>query len=201
MDLKKFVYTNQTHSDNFYEVTKKDCAKGTTTINDAIDNVDAIYTFENEIVLNLFYADCTPVYFYSKTDNLVGIIHAGWQGSVKEITYKTLSHIINNHNIDPKNLHVIVGPSIAAHNFEIEQDVIDKLKSTKLDYTNCVTKKNNIKYNLDVKKMNEIQAHALNITSVTISDIDTYDNKHLFSFRKNNTTGRMSATIYQTSNK
>ena len=167
MDLNKFVYTNQTHSDNFYEVTSKDCKKGTTTIDDAINNVDAIYTFENEIVLNLFYADCTPVYFYSEIDNLVGIIHAGWQGSVKEITYKTLRHIIKNHSIDPSNLHVIIGPSIAAHNFEVEHDVIAKLDHTELDYTTCITKKNETKNNLDVKKMNQIQALALNINSTT----------------------------------
>ena len=127
IDLSNFVYSNQTHSDLYYQVTSKDINKGTTSTLDAIKDVDCLYTFEDDIVLNMFYADCTPVYFYSKIDNLIGVIHAGWQGTVKEITYKVLTHIINDHNIDPANLTVIVGPSISQESFEVEGDVIEKL--------------------------------------------------------------------------
>jgi len=199
MKLEDFVYSNQTHSDLFYEVTSKDLNKGTTSMSDAIEDVDCLYTFEDNIVLNMFYADCTPVYFYSKVDNLIGVIHAGWQGTVKEITFKVLTHIINDHKVDPSNLTVIVGPSINQESFEVESDVIEKLNNCQLDYKTCYFKKNVVKYKLDVKKMNMLQAQACDIDNIFVSEINTYDSDYLYSYRRNNVTGRMSASIFKTS--
>ncbi len=193
-DLDHMIFCNQTHSDNFKLVTMDDMGRGSFDFNDGIDNCDAIYTFDQNIYLNAYYADCTPVYFYSKVDNLIGIIHAGWQGSVKQITKKTLSHIINNHNISKDNLVVIIGPSISFDNFEVEIDVINQVK--KMDnYTGCIRQNNEVKYNVDVKRLNYLQAKDLGINQVHVSDIDTFDNDLLFSYRKNNKTGRMCATI------
>ncbi|MBL0701491.1 MAG: laccase domain-containing protein, partial [Spiroplasma sp.] len=159
VNLNNFVYANQTHSDRLYEVTHLDKQRGVFTMDTSIDNIDCLYSFEFDVVLNLFYADCTPIYFRSVADNLIGIIHAGWQGSVKEITYKSLDYLIKKHHLDPNNIEVLIGPSISKNSFEVEQDVIDKIPST-LDYSSCYSKKDLTKYNLDVKLMNKIQANA-----------------------------------------
>ncbi|MGL5020741.1 MAG: peptidoglycan editing factor PgeF [Mycoplasmatales bacterium] len=199
-NLNRFVYGNQTHSDHVYNVTSKDLGKGVASTLDAIEDVDAFYTFENNIVLNCFYADCTPVFFKSTKHNLIGVIHAGWQGSIKEITYKTLKHIMNTYNIKPTDLSIFIGPSIDVANFEVQIDVIDKLNNCSLNYVDCYHVKDSKKYNLDVKKMNKKQASALGISNIYVSNIDTYSNKILYSFRKKNITGRMCASIYQENN-
>src|SRR5690625_1562717 len=44
--LDDFVCANQTHSTNFYEVKREDVGKGAYTMDTAISNTDALYTYE-----------------------------------------------------------------------------------------------------------------------------------------------------------
>ncbi|MFV0246425.1 MAG: peptidoglycan editing factor PgeF [Mycoplasmatales bacterium] len=196
--LKRSVFANQTHSTNFYEVKAKDCGKGLNSHEDGIDNVDCLYTFEKNIPLFTFHADCVPVYFYSEEDNLIGIIHAGWQGSVNIITKRVLAHILEL-GIDPNNIKVVIGPSISMKCFECQDDVIDKIKEIPIEGVEKTYKQYKDRYKADMKLLNKLQVLDLGIPeeNIHMSDICTFKNKHLFSYRKNNDTGRMVACIYQ----
>ncbi len=203
MNLEQFVYTNQTHSDNVYEVKLADGKKGINSIDDAIDDCDGLYTFDDNLVLNAFVADCTPVYFFNQNAHLVGVIHAGWQGTVKSIVYKALNDICQKHDLNPSDFKIVIGPSIEERNFEVGQDVIDLIKQMDyLDYESTYYQKNDEKYHANVKRLNYLQAIAAGVKeeNIYVTDIDTYSDERLFSFRKNNITGRMCASIYQTTN-
>lgn len=204
IQLDNFIYTNQTHSDNVQLVTTTDQAKGTTTTLDAIDNCDGLYTFDHNLVLNAFVADCTPVYFVNRTANLVGVIHAGWQGTVKSIVYKTLTNICQKHNLNPADFNVVIGPSIEQENFEVGQNVIDLINQMTYlpEYTTTYTKTSATKYHANVKQLNYMQAIAAGVKAqnIYVTDLDTFSNDDFFSYRQNNQTGRMCASIYQTNN-
>ncbi len=198
-DLDKFVFAKQTHSSNFYQVTKEDLGRGVLSFEDGIEDVDCLYTFEDDIALCAFYADCTPVYITSIEDNLTCVIHAGWQGTVKAIVYKAIQHF-KSLGIDPANLKVVIGPSISYDNFEIEVDVVDQIKALDMiDNKSCYTQINDIKYKADVKRINKLQAEACGVLAenIYVSSICTYDSEDLFSFRQNNQTGRMISCIFK----
>ncbi len=192
--LDAMVFCNQTHSANFKLVTKNDCGRGATDFSDGINDTDALYTFDSGVYLNAYYADCTPVYFYSHVNNLIGVIHAGWQGTVKQITKQTLKHVIDEYGISPDNLHVLIGPSIEFENFDVKQDVIDLVKHMD-NYDGCIRHISDDQYKLDVKRLNYLQAYDLGIKNISISSLDTYDDELFFSYRKDNKAGRMCATI------
>lgn len=197
--LEQFVFAKQCHSSNFYEVKKTDCGRGVLTFEDGIEDVDCLYTFEDDIVLSAFYADCTPVYITSIVDNLTCVIHAGWQGTVKAIVYKTIEHF-KSLGIDPQNLKVVIGPSISYDNFEVESDVIEQINDLQMiDNKSCYTQINDIKYKADVKRINKLQAEACGVLTenIYVSEICTYDTDDLFSFRQNNQTGRMISCIFK----
>lgn len=200
MSSKQMVFCKQTHSINSHLVTKADLEAGFHDQTSAIKDCDALYTFDYDICLNTFHADCTPVYFYSHVDHLVGVIHAGWQGSVAAITYHTLAKVIKEHQIKPENISIVIGPTIQKQSFRVQKDVIDKLTATKLiDSSLCYTKVDETHYLLDNSLLNKLQCQALGITKISCSTEDTYTNDDFFSYRKNNKTGRMCASIYQTS--
>src|SRR5690625_3508203 len=62
--LSHFVFANQDHTNKFHKVTKFDAGKGAIHTKDAIDRVDALYTYERGLVLTCFTADCVPLIFY-----------------------------------------------------------------------------------------------------------------------------------------
>lgn len=91
--MDNFVCANQTHSANFHRVTIEDKGRGARTKDTAIPDTDALYTFESNIILTSFSADCVPVIFYNKVNGLIGVIHSGWQGTIKEVTLKLFRHL------------------------------------------------------------------------------------------------------------
>lgn len=83
-ELNDFVCANQTHSSNFHRVTLEDKGRGATQMDTAIKDTDALYTYEPNLLLCSFVADCVPVIFHDKVNGLIGVIHSGWQGTVKD---------------------------------------------------------------------------------------------------------------------
>lgn len=192
------IFCHQTHSDNIKEVTSKDINRGMLDFEDGISNCDAIYTFEKDLCLNTFFADCTPIYLYDTTTTLTCVIHSGWQGTVKQIVKKTILHLKANHGIDPLNLVAIIGPSISFDNFEVESDVVELVQQMD-DFTGCIKVKNDSKFLVDVKKLNYLQLKNLNVGTIYTSEFDTYSNNLFYSFRKENKCGRMMASIIRRS--
>ena len=88
IDPNQCVFAKQTHSDHLVKVTKDDCGKGVFDYESAIDDTDALYTKDKGVCLGVFHADCVPVLMADPITGLVCAIHAGWQGTVKEITRK-----------------------------------------------------------------------------------------------------------------
>lgn len=199
VNLNNFVFAKQCHSADIAEVSKLDRGRGVLSFEDGIADVDGLYTFDNDVVLSAFYADCTPVYIMSKSDNLTCVIHAGWQGTVKAIVYKAIEHF-KTLGIDPANLEVVIGPSISYENFEVENDVIELINKLDMIETKlCYTQINDIKYKADVKLINKLQAIASGVSeqNIYVSEICTYDSSDLFSFRRDKQTGRMISCIFK----
>ncbi len=199
IDIEKFIFARQCHSSQIAKVSSLEAGRGVYSFEDGIGDVDGLYTFDNDVILCAFYADCTPVYIMSEKHNLSCVVHAGWQGTVKAITYKTIEQF-KQLGIDPEDLDVVIGPSISYQNFEVEKDVIELIEKLEMIETNlCYTQINDIKYKADVKLINKLQAIAAGVPEVNVytSQICTVDDENLFSYRQKNETGRMIACIFK----
>jgi YfiH family protein len=191
-DLKDFVCPDQTHSSNFYKVTIKDKGRGIYSSEDAIKNTDAIYTYEPNILLCCFTADCVPVFFYNKETGLVGIIHSGWKGTVNEITLKVLEHIKKNEQTNPNGLYVNIGMSISQERFEVDEDVYNQF--IKLGYADSFiyyNEKTN-KHHIENKRIVEKQCELAGVPrdNISIDDTCTFSSPDCFSYRQNKNCGR-----------
>lgn len=200
--IHDFVCANQTHSANVHQVTMEDKGRGAQTTEDAIANTDALYTFESNTLLCTFTADCVPVIFYNKADGLTGVIHSGWQGTVKEITSKVFQRIIEEHQIDPKTIQVILGPALSQEKFEVDADVFEKFAA--LGYAddfmnlNKDTNKYHIDNQLTVKKQCELA--GIPAENITIDRTCTFKSEEGFSYRQDKGTGRHLSFIMKKGN-
>lgn len=191
-DLNQFVCANQTHSPNFYKVTRDDVGRGAKAKETAIENTDALYTFEPNIVLCTFTADCVPVILYDHSTGLVGVIHSGWQGTIKEITLKMIDYLKKNETCDPKNLYIHIGTAISQDKFEVDQDVYDQFKNLSYAdeymYFNEKTNKYHISNQQTVKRQCELA--GVPSAHITIDETCTYVNNEGFSYREDKKAGR-----------
>ena len=191
VELNDFVCANQTHSANFYEVKRADSGRGALSLDTAIADTDALYTYEPNIVLCSFTADCVPVLFYHEETGLIGAIHSGWQGTVKEITRKVFVHLIKEGNA-PTGFHVYLGMALSQEKFEVDQDVYDQFSA--LGYANeyMYYKKDTNKYHIDnqltVKKQCELAGVPLD--QISLDRNCTFKSNEGFSHREDRQAGR-----------
>lgn len=190
--LNDFVFAHQTHSANFQCVTAAHKGRGVTEQTTAIPETDALYTYEPNIVLGTFTADCVPALFYNEVTGLVGVIHSGWQGTVKEITYHLFQHLQQENENNLRHIHVIIGPAISQKKFEVDQDVYEKF--AKLGYANDFinykeeTNKYHIDNQLTVKKQCELA--GISPERIQIERMCTFEDAAGFSYREDKKSGR-----------
>lgn len=191
-EVESFVCANQTHSENFHKVTAIDLGCGATTSNTAIPNTDALYTFEPNIVLCSFTADCVPVIFYHKSTNCIGVIHSGWQGTVKEITLKTFEQLIQKEQCHPDDFYVQIGPALSQQKFEVDEDVFLQFKQLGYADDFIYFNEQTNKYHIDNQKTVKKQCELAGIPSdhISIDTTCTFLSSDGFSYRQNKQCGR-----------
>lgn len=190
--LTDFVCANQTHSANFYKVTSAEKGQGAVSIDTGITDTDALYTFEPNTLLCSFTADCVPVFIWSKQRGVVGVIHSGWQGTVKEITGKTLNRLIDNEQCRPEDLHIQLGPALSQEKFEVDEDVYSQFKklgyADDFMYFNEATRKYHIDNQLTIKRQCELA--GIPSKQIQIDRTCTFVSPEGFSYRQNKQSGR-----------
>lgn len=200
--LDDFVCNNQTHSSNFHKVTLADRGRGAERIETAIDNTDALYTYEPNLLLCCFTADCVPLIFYDNNSGLIGVIHSGWQGTVKGITSKVFKHLIQFEHCNPNDLHIHIGMALSQQKFEVDEDVYLQFKN--LGYTDDYIYYNDktCKYHIDnqqtVKKQCELAGVTVN--QIEIDKTCAFNNPKGFSYRQDKQSGRHLSFIMRKDN-
>ena len=191
-ELDNFVCANQTHSANFHKVTLADKGRGSNRFDTAIADTDALYTYEPDLLLCSFTADCVPVIFYNEVNGLIGVIHSGWQGTVKEISLKIFEHLIKVEQCNPSDLHIQIGAALSQDKFEVDEDVYVKFKdlgyADKYSYYNDQTRKYHIDNQQTVKKQCELA--GIPVEQITIDQTCTYVDPGGFSYREDKKSGR-----------
>lgn len=160
-------------------------------------NVDAMISDIPNICLLVTAADCIPISIFDKSKKVIGIVHAGWKGSVAEISLKVIEKMKNNFGSNPKDIFIGLGPSICVKHYEVGDEVIKHLNSELINNKKIV---NNIKnkWYLDLEKLNIYQFLK---AGIPIKNIETSgyctseDNKLFYSNRKENPTGRFMSGI------
>lgn len=192
VSLGDFICTQQTHSANFRRVTKQHKGSGAYTVETAMSDTDGLYTFDTGVLLCSFAADCAPVIIRDKKTGLIGVIHSGWQGTVKEITLKLLKHIISVEQCNPTDLEIQIGASISQQQFEVDRDVYLKFEdlgyASEFMYFNSSTNKYHIDNQATVKRQCELA--GIPSSQIRIDSTCTFLNSDGFSYRQDRKCGR-----------
>lgn len=117
-----FVRGDQKHTANVRVMTQADRGKGITREQDYRE-VDGMVTNIPGLILNIFVADCVPLYLVDPVHRAIGMAHSGWRGTVAQIGRRTLELMTERYGTVPSECYCAVGPSICADCYEIGDDV------------------------------------------------------------------------------
>lgn len=124
---RKMISMKQVHGNHIVYVDNK--------FNGEIaEDADGLITGRKNIFLRVKAADCAPVFFYEPNIKIIGVVHAGWKGTLKEITGKMISHIVR-HGGRAENIIIAIGPYIHDCCYNIPSERFLRFKTSFPDFS------------------------------------------------------------------
>jgi polyphenol oxidase len=182
----RVAHSYQVHKDKILKVTR--CR--------AYEGYDALITENANSFMAVTVADCIPVLIYDSNNQAVAAVHAGWKGTVADITAKTIQRMEIEFKTNPKDCYVYVGTCIDESSFEVGEEVAEQFtyEFKRLDMSGRKPK-----FYVDLKKANVAQLVKCGVpeNQIEVSPLSTVlDNNEYFSHRKEKgKTGRIMALI------
>ncbi len=94
-----------------------------------IPETDAMLTNHPGLALMVLTADCVPILLYDPRKKVVGAVHAGWRGTVKQIVLKTIQKMQADFGTNPAEVLAATGPSVGPNCYAVGEEVIAAVKS------------------------------------------------------------------------
>ena len=190
IDVNRFTYVHQHHSDIIMEVTSKDIGKGVSSFEDGLE-CDALYTREKNVPLCIFHADCVPIFFIDEKEDLVGIIHAGFKGTMKHIAYKAIKEVIDKEKLNVNDLKFYIGPFRMKQSFIVDED--SKAAIIEAGFASTIIDghfDNGLANILDLRKL------GIKDEQTTLANMDTVGDERFYSAYQKTPVGRLVSLIY-----
>ncbi|MBP1961378.1 peptidoglycan editing factor PgeF [Paenibacillus aceris] len=201
-----FTYGEQVHGNEVTVVSLIEKGKGRTSRESAIQAKDGFITQEKGIVLCAQFADCVPLFFYDPVQQVIGLSHAGWKGSVLNISMATITLMTHTFGSQPSDIRAAIGPSIGVCCYEVDETVasrvyaaLHEISAAPDEQLSVIRGKENGKYMLNLQELNRKLLEQAGILSshIEVTQLCTScSSDDFFSHRKEGgSTGRMVAWI------
>lgn len=87
--------------------------------------VDGIVTDIPDVLLTVFGGDCPPVYLADPVRGVVGLVHAGWKGTLGKIPEVAIAQMVVHFGCKPSDMYAAIGPGVCRDCYEMGDEVYD----------------------------------------------------------------------------
>jgi YfiH family protein len=135
---------------------------------------DAIVTDRPEVTLFMRFADCTPILLYDPKKHIIGIIHAGWIGTLKRAAAETVKTMQAAYGSNPADIRAAIGPSIGPDHYEVGPEVVERVRYTFGDSSDSLLHTNHgPKPHFDLWEANKLTLEQAGVEQVEVSGLCT----------------------------
>lgn len=137
-----------------------------------IAKTDAMITDMADVPMVILAADCAVVSLYDPVNGAVGLAHAGWRGTLRQIAARTVEKMTEAYGTEPARLVAAIGPCIGPCCYEVGKDVIDGFFTADPDTARCVlhTGQKKGKARLDLVHANRLALEAAGVPAGSIEE-------------------------------
>lgn len=181
LDLDHLVFPTQHHGTNVQRVTQKNLGK--------VLHADALFTTEKRVGLAVTHADCQAILFYDPVHEVVAVAHAGWRGTVQNISAQVIEALRRDVGTQSHNLFVCISPSLGPDHSEFKnykQEIPESLWSFQVKplYFDFWA----------IAKKQLLQCGVLE-KNIEIAQVCTFCHRDYYSYRREKETGRNATVI------
>lgn len=195
--LDQWVSAEQTHRTNICRITSQQKGLGAKDYDTALRDTDGMYTSEDGVLLTMCYADCVPIYYFAPDHHYIGVVHAGWKGTVAGIASEMV-HKWEQEGIKPDEIYAVIGPSICQTCYIVDDKVIKEVhKMVEETHEKPYNLISAGQYSLDLKALNRQILQSVGVQHIDVTNLCTSCEEELFfSYRRDGgVTGRLMSFI------
>ena len=161
------------------------------------ERADAILTDKPGIALFMRFADCVPILLYDPIRKVIGLVHAGWKGTLLGTVSEAVDAMQNRYASKPGHILAAIGPSIGAHHYQVGPEVVTQVKNRFGDHHHSLLISQNGRVNLDLWAANHLLLEESGVRKIELAGICTACSlEHWYSHRaESGRTGRFGALI------
>lgn len=150
LENKSLVWPQQVHGDQIAVIRQRQ------TEPLRFPQTDGAVTDAAGVLLTTVHADCLPVYFFDPRKKAIGLVHAGWRGSVLGIAAKAVRTMKEVFSSRPRDIRAFIGPGISQCCFETGPEVIEQFRAV-WDFAAEFARPEGETYYIDLKGINRRQ--------------------------------------------
>lgn len=169
INLRDLVCAQQVHGNRIVAVTDRDRGRGALSADDALPGVDGMVTAAPGVPLAVFTADCVPIFLYDPAKRVVGIVHAGWRGTLLRIAESLMDTARNAFGTDPASCQVVLGPAAGPCCYEVGEDAVNAFRERGHSVEDIFRRKGDGKHYLGLWRANELQFERCGVHRENIS--------------------------------
>jgi YfiH family protein len=152
--LNDIVFAKQVHGDGVVWVDEKNTDQKLVG--------DALLTKTSGITIGVRTADCVPIILVDPEQRIVGVVHAGWKGSLKCIAEKAVEQIKQQIG-SVQNIHAIVGSAIGECCYSVHATRAHLFIDAFPEWQNEVIQYLNDIYYLSLGELNKLQLERVGV--------------------------------------
>lgn len=198
-ELEQMVCGQQVHGNSIRTVYGIDKGRGARSYLDSISDTDGLVTNIPGLLLASFYADCVPIFLVDPVKRAIGLVHAGWKGSVKRIAEAAILEMSKSFKARPEDCLAVIGPAIGACCYEVDKLVFKGAIENGLEPERYFSYAGRGHWRLDLPLLNKdiMISAGLAEDNIYLSEFCTACNQDLFfSYRgQEGNCGRMASLI------
>jgi len=122
---ESLTVAEQVHGSVIAAVSTAERGRGAVFTDDAISATDAMITNAPDVPLMILVADCVAISLYDPRHRAIGLVHAGWRGTLGRIAEKAVAQMKQTYQTEPADLLVGLSPAISPGEYEVGDEVHD----------------------------------------------------------------------------
>lgn len=149
-------------------------------------DADAFVTNQKGLPIAIRTADCGPIFIVDPVHEAIGVAHAGWKGTQKQIALKTIKTLQDKYGSQCYDLRVTIGPAIRACCYEVGEEFHARFPQ------DVARRRGRLYFDMVAANIRQLMEAGVESRNITDTGVCTACSKDHFSFRRDGAkAGRM----------
>ncbi len=141
--------------------------------NSELVKADALISDSPHVTLLMRFADCVPILIADPAHGAIGLVHAGWLGTVRQTAASAVRAMTSAFGSRPHELVAGIGPSIGPDHYPVGEEVVGQVRAVFGDAADDLLRSSNGRVHFDLWEANRKLLHKAGVAVIETAGICT----------------------------